>query len=177
MVRHNVTSSAEINRVLTELDGYLRQHLDRNFTTHFTGEYILINKAAESLAVNSVTSLALTLFVVFMCMYFLFWSFKAGLISLVPNIFPIIVTYGVMGLFNIPLNVGTAMVADIAIVIAVYDTIHFMTRYNRAMRELQNREAAVSMAVRDEVRPVVCSSFALAGASPSAPSRIRPVIQ
>ncbi len=178
LVRHNISSSEDINNVLKELNAHLKQSLNPNFKFEFTGEYILINKAAESLIWNSVTSLGFTLFVVFLCMYFLFWSFKAGVISLVPNIFPIIFNFGIMGLIGIPLNVGTAMVADIAIGIAVDDTIHFMTRYNREMRLLQNREQAVEACIRSEIRPVICSSIALALAfGMLAISNFVPVIQ
>ena len=178
MVRHNVSSSYEIANILEELQKYMKKNINPNFKFEFTGEYILINKAAESLVWNSVTSLALTLFIVFMCMYFLFWSFKAGMISLVPNIFPIVAIFGIMGLLDIPLNVGTAMVADIAIGIAVDDTIHFMNRYKMAMQELQDSQAAIAVAVHDEVRPVVCSSFALAGGfAICAVSQFIPVIQ
>jgi hypothetical protein len=178
LVRHNVSSSDAINKILAELDAHLKKSLNPNFKFEFTGEYILINKAAESLIWNSVSSLAFTLFVVFLCMYFLFWSFKAGLISLVPNIFPIIFNFGIMGLLNVPLNVGTAMVADIAIGIAVDDTIHFMTRYNREMRLLQNREQAIEVCMRSEVRPIICSSLALSLAfAMLAISNFVPVIQ
>lgn len=178
MVRHNVTASYEIAAILEELQKHMKKNVNPNFKFEFTGEYILINKAAESLAINSVTSLALTLFIVFLCMYFLFWSFKAGMISLVPNIFPIVAIYGIMGLLDVPLNVGTAMVADIAIGIAVDDTIHFMNRYQQAMQELQDSHAAVAAAVHDEVRPVVCSSIALAGGfAICAVSQFIPVIQ
>jgi uncharacterized protein len=178
MVRHNVSASHEITAILEELQQYMKKNLNPNFKFEFTGEYILINKAAESLIWNSVTSLAFTLFIVFLCMYFLFWSMKAGLISLVPNMFPIIAIFGIMGIFDVPLNVGTAMVADIAIGIAVDDTIHFMNRYKQAMQELQDSSAAVAAAVHDEVRPVVCSSFALAGGfAICAVSQFIPVIQ
>jgi hypothetical protein len=178
MVRHHVGSSHEINTILAELDAYMKKNINPHFKYEFTGEYILINKAAESLVLNSVSSLAFTLFVVFLCMYFLFWSIKAGAISLVPNIFPIIVNFGIMGMLNIPLNVGTAMVADIAIGIAVDDTIHFMTRYNREMRERQDRDAAIAATLHDEIRPVICSSLALAGGfAICAASNFIPVIQ
>ena len=162
LVRHSVVSSSKINGILVEMERDIGKILNPHFKFAFTGEYILINKAADSLIWNSVTSLGFTLGVVFMCMYFLFWSFKAGLLSLVPNLFPIVVNFGLMGLLNVPLNVGTAMVADIAIGIAVDDTIHFMTRYNREMRLLQNGKMAVEACVRAEIRPIICSSLALA---------------
>ena len=58
-------------------------------------------------------------------------------------ILPIAVYFGVMGLFNVPLNIGTAMVAAIAIGISVDDTIHFMTRYNAEMHHLKSQEEAM----------------------------------
>ncbi|MCX7816222.1 MAG: efflux RND transporter permease subunit [Syntrophales bacterium] len=178
MVRHNISASYEINKVLEELREYIRKTLNPNFRFEFTGEYILINKAAETLAINSVQSLALLLFVVFLCMYILFWSVKAGLISLIPNVFPIIVIFGVMGIFDIPLNVGTAMVACISIGIAVDDTMHLMSRYNSEMRRLQNNIEAIKTVLKSEIRPVVSTSIALAlGFAVCMASNFVPVIQ
>ncbi len=178
MVRHNVSASYEINAILAELRDYIRKTVNPNFKVEFTGEYILINKAAETLAVNSVTSLGLLLFIVFVCMYLLFWSVKAGLISLIPNVFPIIMIFGVMGLFDIPLNVGTAMVACISIGIAVDDTMHMMTRYNAEMRERQNGPEALAAVLHSEIRPVVSTSVALTlGFAVCMASNFVPVIQ
>ena len=178
MVRHNVSASYEINAILTELRDYIRKTVNPNFKVEFTGEYILINKAAETLAVNSVTSLGLLLFIVFVCMYLLFWSVKAGLISLIPNVFPIIMIFGVMGLFDIPLNVGTAMVACISVGIAVDDTMHMMTRYNAEMRERQNGPEALAAVLHSEIRPVISTSVALTlGFAVCMASNFVPVIQ
>ena len=178
MVRHNVSASYEINAILAELRKYIKETINPAFKFEFTGEYILVNKAAETLAVNSVTSLGLLLFIVFVCMYILFWSVKAGLISLIPNVFPIIMIFGVMGLFDIPLNVGTAMVACISIGIAVDDTMHLMTRYNAEMRQRQNGPEALAAVLHDEIRPVISTSVALTlGFAVCAASNFVPVIQ
>ena len=101
-------------------------------------------------------------FIIFVIMCFLFVNLKAGFLSLVPNLFPIILLYGVMGIFNVPLNPGTAMIAAIAIGIAVDDTIHFMVRYNEEMRILNNQAHAMESSIREETRPVVTTSIALA---------------
>jgi len=69
MVRHNVTSSYETQQILEELRQYMRKNINPNFKFDFTGEYILINKAAESLVMNSVTSLAMTLGMVFVHLF------------------------------------------------------------------------------------------------------------
>ena len=66
-----------------------------------------------------------------------------------------------MGIFKIPLNLGTCMVAAIAIGISVDDTIHFMTRFNQEMRTRQNRPEAVEAVIRSEIRPIISTSIAL----------------
>jgi uncharacterized protein len=162
MIRHNIGSSYELNQAVASVKEYMDTRMNVNFKTQFTGENILINAAADSIAYGQIKSLGLLLLIIFVIMSVLFVNVKAGLLSLVPNIFPIVLVFGVMGLFNIPLNVGTAMVAAIAIGIAVDDTIHFMTRYNKEMRDLQDQDKAIEVCIRSEIKPVMATSVALA---------------
>ena len=66
-----------------------------------------------------------------------------GLLAAAPNIFPVILLFGLMGYAGIPLNVGTAMTAAIAIGIAVDDTLHFMLRYNQELRTSKSQTLAM----------------------------------
>jgi len=92
----------------------------------------------------------------------MFTSLKGGLISLIPNLIPIILMFGVMGLLEIPLNPGTAMVAVIAIGIAIDGTLHLFSRYNELCRRTSDYDGAVHTAVREEATPMVATSLALA---------------
>ena len=56
-------------------------------------------------------------------------SVSVGLLSLLPNIFPIVLNFGIMGALGINLDTGTALIATVALGIAVDDTIHFLTEY------------------------------------------------
>ncbi|MBW2661355.1 MAG: cyclic nucleotide-binding domain-containing protein, partial [Deltaproteobacteria bacterium] len=98
---------------------------------------------------------------IFIIMSILFVNVKAGVLSLIPNLFPIVLNFGIMGIFGIPLNTGTAMVAAIAIGIAVDDTIHLMSRYNTEMRVLQSQDKAVNVCMHAEIRPIISTSIAL----------------
>jgi len=80
----------------------------------------------------------------------------------VPAVVPIILMFGVMGLLDIPLNPGTAMVAVIAIGIAIDGTIHLFSRYNDLCRRTADYDEAVATTVREEATPVVATSIALA---------------
>jgi len=161
LVRHNISSSYELKETLTALEKEINTTLDPHFIWGLTGENILINTAADSMAEGQAKSLSLVLILIFIIMSVLFVNMKAGALSLIPNLFPIFLSFGIMGIFGIPLNTGTAMVAAIAIGIAVDDTIHLMSRYNSEMRILQSQEKAVDVCIRSEVRPVISTSVAL----------------
>ena len=85
----------------------------------FTGKNLMVNRAADSLMKGQISSLLLILFIIFVLFSVLYTSWLAGLLSLVPNIIPILLNFGLMGLLGVPLNPGTAMVAAIAIGVAV----------------------------------------------------------
>ncbi len=162
IVRHNISSSYELNRELRTVVQKLKKVLDPHLHFKITGEGVLINKAADSMAKGQVKSISFILLVVFCLMSLLFVNIKGGLISLIPNIVPIIWIFGFMGIFNIPLNVGTAMIAAISIGIAIDDTIHLMSRYNKELRITQDQTSAIDLSMRSEIRPVISTSVALA---------------
>ncbi len=162
LVRHNMSSSYELKQALGELRTFMDETVPPQFHVGLTGENILVNKAADSMATGQALSLSLLLVIIFVLMSLLFLNFKAGFLSLIPNIFPIMLFFGIMGIFDIALNTGTAMVAAIAIGIAVDDTIHFMTRYHKEMKQLQCQSAAMEICIRSEIKPVFSTSIALA---------------
>lgn len=71
--------------------------------------------------------------------------------------------FGIMGLAGISLNVGTCMVAAISLGIAVDDTLHLLVHFNREARALKDERLGVEAAIRDELRPIIATSVALAG--------------
>jgi len=77
-----------------------------------------------------------------------FRSIKLALICFIPNLFPILLTFGVMGLLGIPLNVGTVTVGVVILGLAVDDTIHFMYFFKRTgsvKKSLEHVSSAVSL--------------------------------
>jgi predicted RND superfamily exporter protein len=162
IVRHNITSSHELNAVLEELRAYIASRIPKNFQAGITGEHILVNSASDSMSTGQAQSLSLLIVIIFIIMSVLFMNFKAGLLSIIPNLIPILLLFGFMGLFGITLNAGTVMVAAIAIGIALDDTIHFMTRYHKEMKTLQCQNKAMEVCIRSELKPVLSTSLALA---------------
>jgi predicted RND superfamily exporter protein len=104
-------------QALRQIDRYVAQNI-HGVQVHPTGQSILTNRAADYMAVNEVTSFAWTLAIIGIIHALLFMSVKAGFLSLIPNVTPVIYSFGLMGLLGIPLSTGTALVATIAIGIA-----------------------------------------------------------
>ena len=161
-VRHNVTSSWELARLLEQIDKFCEEHMPHGLSVKYSGEGILINRAADALVVGQACSFVLALGCIFVIMTILFVSLKAGLISLLPNALPVAMNFGLMAWSGIPLNTGTCMVAAIALGIAVDDTIHLMVRYRLWLGELKDEERAMRETIANEARPVLATSMALA---------------
>jgi len=161
-VRHNISSSSELTALLDKIKAYTDKNFPKNLKVQFTGEGILINNAADYMAFNQITSFGQTFLIIGLIHAALFMSFKAGFLSLLPNIVPIFYILGIMGFLGIPFDVGTSLVATIALGIAVDDTVHHMVHYSRELNEVHDQEIAMYRTLESEGRPIIYSSIALA---------------
>jgi len=162
IVRHNISDSHTLNQYVNELRDVVAGIAGPNISTHVIGENLMVNRAAETLMVGQVEALFILLGLIFLIMSAMFTSFKGGAIALVPAIIPIAMMFGIMSIFDIPLNPGTAMVAVIAIGIAIDGTIHLLARYNELCRRTSDYAGAVRTAAEEEATPLIVSSLALA---------------
>ena len=162
MVRHNLADSIALNRTLDEFRDVVPIVLGPDVDYALTGKNLMVNAAAETLISGQISSLFLILGVIFVLFSFLYTSVLAGFLSLVPNIIPVFLNFGLMGMVGVPLNPGTAMVAAIAIGVAVDDTIHLMTRFGSESHRHVDERDAVRATIRGEAIPIVSTSIALA---------------
>ena len=162
VVRHDVKDSTTLNHHVEELRQVVRHIAGPDMASAVSGENLMINAAADRLLRGQAEAISILLTVIFLVMSLMFTSFKGGLIALVPSVVPIALMLVVMALLEIPLNAGTAMVAVIAIGIAIDGTIHLFSRYNALCRRTSNYDEAILETVREEAKPVVATSLALA---------------
>jgi len=90
-----------------------------------------------------VNSLGLAFLSISLLMAILFRRFKMILISIVPNIVPLIAVAGLMGWLGIPLNAATSLIFTIGFVIAIDDTIHFLARFRREYEGKNSLELSI----------------------------------
>jgi diguanylate cyclase (GGDEF)-like protein len=98
---------------------------------------------------------------VFAIMFVLFLSAKVGLIAILPNLFPIVINFGIMGWFGVELSMFTSLIASIAIGLAVDDTIHYMVRYNREFRKDLDDRRALKETLLHMGRPIVFTTITI----------------
>lgn len=116
---------------------------------NITGASLLFTKGNEFLIDNLLVSLLLAFCLIAFIMAMLFGSFRMILISLVPNLIPLIVTAGIMGFVGIPLKPSTAIIFSIVFGISVDDSIHFLAKYRQ---ELKLHKAFVPLAISKSLR-------------------------
>lgn len=109
---------------------FLETNIDQSLIeVKLTGMPYLIDKNNDSLASNILNGLLLAFSLIAIIMGLLFRSWKIVIISLLPNILPLILITTVMGLTGIDLKISTSIIFTIAFGIAVDDTIHFMSKF------------------------------------------------
>lgn len=103
------------------------------FSVSITGKALVFIKGTNYLITNLVFSLSLAIILIALFMAWMFRSPQMILISLLPNILPLLITAGLMGFFDIPIKPSTILVFSIAFGISVDDTIHFLAKYRQEL--------------------------------------------
>lgn len=123
---------------MEQIEERLYQKIDKefpkeNYTVSMTGGALIFLKGTKFLINNLVVSLSLAILLIAIFMAFMFRSFRMILISLIPNIFPLLITAGLMGYIGVPIKPSTILVFSIAFGISVDDTIHFLAKYRQEL--------------------------------------------
>ncbi|MBU2551779.1 MAG: MMPL family transporter [Proteobacteria bacterium] len=160
-LRTRISSTRDCLALEKEILEYARSHLPRDMKVRVTGFGLVMAHSAHLLTRGQVQSLSLTLVLVSGIMILLFLSLRVGLVAMVPNLFPIIVNFGLMGWLGVELSAVTSLIASIAIGLAVDDTIHYMFRYDREFLKDLDKERALKASLRHVGRPIMFTTVAI----------------
>lgn len=126
------------------------------YTVVMTGKALIFEKGTEYLLDNLVSSLLFAVLLISLLMVFMFRSFKMVVVSLIPNLLPLMITAGLMGYFGIPLKPSTILVFSIAFGLSVDDTIHFLAQYRQ---ELTRNDWKIKRSVFATIKEAGISMF------------------
>lgn len=163
VIRCNINDSHELNTIVEDIRNTLDSGKFGPLLYTLTGKSVIVAQSVDQLSRGQTASISFMALALFVIVAVLFISFKAASMTVLSNLFAVIVLFGIMGIFGIPLNVGTCMVAAITIGIGIDDTLHLMVRYNKELKRLKNELPAIERAVKAEFMPVLITTLGLAG--------------
>lgn len=126
------------------------------YNVTMTGKAIVFQKGTTYLVKNLVISLSLAILLIALFMAYMFRSARMIIISLIPNLIPLLVTAGLMGYLGVPIKPSTILVFSIAFGISVDDTIHFLAKYRQ---ELIANKWKIKVSVYGALRETGVSMF------------------
>lgn len=139
----------------------LQEKIDNTFpkdryNVTMTGKALVFQKGTKYLVKNLAISLSLAILLISLFMAYMFRSFRMIMVSLIPNLLPLVVTAGLMGYLGVPIKPSTILVFSIAFGISVDDTIHFLAKYRQ---ELQANNWKIKKSVYGALRETGVSMF------------------
>lgn len=160
MLTH-LSSSGEFLKTREAILNFARQHFPRHLKVEVTGFGMAVSASSQLLTSGQVKSLSISLFLIFGIMLLMFLSAKVGLIAILPNCFPILMNFGIMGWLGIKLSMVTGLIASIAIGLAVDDTIHYLHRYNLEFKKDLDKDRALRDTIKQVGKPIVITSLTI----------------
>ncbi|PJJ09752.1 hypothetical protein CLU83_3124 [Flavobacterium sp. 1] len=126
--------------VMPIIEAEIRKKADKIFPPDryhvtITGKALVFQKGTGYLLNNLLSSLVFAFFLTALLIGFMFRSFKMILVSIIPNLLPLLLTAGIMGFFDIPLKPSTILVFGIAFGLSVDDTVRFLAQYREELKK------------------------------------------
>ena len=127
-----------------------------------TGTSLIFLKGNNYLVTNLMQSMISALIIISVMMAFLFFSWKMVLISLIPNIVPLLMTLGIMGFFDIRLKPSTIIIFSVAYGIVVDFTIHYLAKYRNSLKKHNwDMQLAIPESLREAGPSIIYTAVAL----------------
>jgi len=125
---------------IPRIEAEIRKKADKIFPPNqynvsITGKALVFQKGTSYLLDNLLSSLIFAFFLTALLIGFMFRSFKMILVSIIPNLLPLLLTAGIMGFFDIPLKPSTILVFGIAFGLSVDDTVRFLAQYRQELKK------------------------------------------
>lgn len=160
-LRVKMTNASNIRRVLESLATFEQKNRSPELTMETTGVGLLWVKTADYIASSQLSGYSVAFGIIALLMCIIFRSIKVGLMSMVPNLTPVLLVLGYMGWQGMFLDYYRLLLATIAIGIAVDDTVHLVARMRREYALCGDYELALQRSLAGVGQALVCTSIIL----------------
>jgi predicted RND superfamily exporter protein len=162
VLRTGEVGSAAISRLKREIDAVIESTpLPGGVRARVTGNALLLARSADGIARGQPRSVALAAVAIFLLITVGLRSPRLGAVAMIPNLLPVLVFFGVLGLGAAPLSLPTSLIGCIALGIAIDDTVHFLVRYRAERDRGADPQEAALRCGRRIGRPIAITSIML----------------
>ncbi|MEW6775245.1 MAG: MMPL family transporter [Bdellovibrionota bacterium] len=169
-------SSKDLAWLIRKIDSYAKDNLDGRFRYRVTGIVKLLANMIEKIRDSQTTSFGTATVLLWLCFLILLRSPLLATLAMIPNLIPVLLTLGFMGIAGIELDLATVMMPSIAVGIAVDDTFHFYSAFLERLRLGDTPEEAIRWTVHFRGRAFIYTAVVLiAGFGILLLSNLRPV--
>lgn len=151
-------------RKVSKLNSNLQDFIDANINLidfRITGAPDMMDKTNAYISSHIIKGLTFSFLVVALLMGIIFRSLKIALISLIPNVLPLLFVAGLMGLIGVDLKFSTVVIFTIGFGIAVDDTIHLLVRYKHELPSSKNSKESLYKSILTTGKALIITSFIL----------------
>ena len=172
LIKNFVDSTGQYTRITTFMKDIKIERMERieeklyyeiskimakdRYEVYLTGKAYLFQQGTYFLVKNLILSLSLAIVLISIFMAYMFRNFRMIIISLIPNLLPLLITAGLMGFLGVPIKPSTILIFSIAFGISVDDTIHFLAKYRQ---ELQDNKWQIKKSVNNAIKETGISMF------------------
>ncbi len=172
LIKNFVDSTGQYTRIATFMKDIKIERMERieeklyyeiskimpkdRYEVYLTGKAYLFQQGTYFLVKNLILSLSLAIVLISIFMAYMFRNFRMIIISLIPNLLPLLITAGLMGFIGVPIKPSTILIFSIAFGISVDDTIHFLAKYRQ---ELQDNKWQIKKSVYNSIKETGISMF------------------
>jgi len=158
----NGASSKQIRQTDENARAWLKQYAPQTMQTHGASISMMFSNISKTNIDQMLSGTLIALMMISLLLIAALKSWRLGLLSLVPNLFPALMTFGIWGFFVGQVGLTVAIVGTLTLGIVVDDTVHFLSKYQRARTELgKNAEEAVRYAFHTVGRALVITTVVL----------------
>lgn len=137
-------SSKQMTAFTARSEAWLRANTPKPMWAEATGPVVIFSQLGDRNAKSMVQGDFVSLALISLCMIIVLRSFRLGMLSVLPNVIPIVVGYGLWRVFVGQMNIVASVAGSISLGIIVDDTIHFLTRYKAMKAKGLDAEAAMT---------------------------------
>ncbi|MCK4235197.1 MMPL family transporter, partial [candidate division WOR-3 bacterium] len=159
--RVSTTKNSERNKMINKVEEAIEKHFNSNNEVVLTGSPILAHNMVNLMIIGQLQSLGLAILLVFILMVIISRSLAYGMFCTIPIMLTVIMNFGIMGWFKIPLDVASAIIASIVIGIGIDYAIHFFSRYKEELAIGKSVEEAIRITISNTGQAIFYNAIAV----------------